>query len=250
MSTLEQIKTKTKIVALWAAPRCVSTAFEKTFSQRLDTQIVHEPFCDVYYFSQWRISNRFGDCEELQNYSSTEALKKISSPKSPLVFVKDHAYEILPYVNQQFFSGLTNTFIIRSPQEVLASWYRTNEYPSEEELGFIAIDKIWQIVVEKLGQKPIVVDANRFRNQPEEILKLYCQSIGVEFNSKMLSWQTGQLQNWSDREAEFHAKWHSTLDESQGILPPTEEKVEVRKQDLEMLERATNIYMKIQEFSL
>lgn len=63
IETLEKVKTKT--VALWASPRCVSTAFEKTFSQRSDTGIVHEPFCDVYYFSQWRISDRFGDCKEL-----------------------------------------------------------------------------------------------------------------------------------------------------------------------------------------
>ena len=74
MQTLESVKTKTNIVALWAAPRCVSTAFLKTFSQRSDTKIIHEPFCNVYYFSQWRISDRFGDAKELYSYVSVEAM--------------------------------------------------------------------------------------------------------------------------------------------------------------------------------
>ena len=252
LTTLNHKQTKTQVVALWAAPRCVSTAFEKTFAQRSDTEIVHEPFCDTYYFSQWRISDRFGDVEELENYSSAEAMKKISAPSSAVVFVKDHAYDVLPYVDRQFFASITNTFIIRDPQEAMASWYKVNEYPSEEEFGFKAIEAIWQIVVEELKQKPIVVDANRFRSQPEKILQLYCQSIGVEYDANMLSWQSGKLQNWNDREAQYHAKWHSTLDRSKGIMPPKPEKVEkvqIRSQEREMLARATDIYQTIREFA-
>lgn len=250
METLEQVKTKTNIVALWSAPRCVSTAFEKTFSQRRDTKIVHEPFCDVYYFSQWRISHRYGDCDELKNYSSFQAREKILSKTDSLVFLKDHAYQVLPYIDRQFLTEITNTFIIRDPQEVMASWYRANEYPPEEEFGFTALERVWQIVVEELGQKPIVVEANRFRSQPEKILQLYCQSIGVEYDSTMLTWEKGKLQNWNEREAQFHAKWHSTLDKSQGIMPPIQEKITIRPEDLAMVERAAEIYHKLSQFAL
>ena len=248
MEILEKVKTK--IVALWASPRSVSTAFEKTFSQRSDTEIVHEPFCDTYYFSQWKRSERFGEVKELENYSSAEAIKKIASFKSSLVFVKDHAYQVLPYVDRHFFSSLTNTFIIREPQEVIASWYRVKEYPTEEEFGFTAIEKTWQIVVEELGQKPIVVEANSFRSQPEKTLQLYCKNIGVEFEPKMLNWHNGKLQNWNDREAQFHGKWHSTLDRSQGIIPPIKEIVEIRPQEKEIVARATKIYQKLYEYAL
>ena len=243
-------KDKTKIVALWATPRSVSTAFEKTFSQRSDTKIVHEPFCDTYYFSHWKKSDRFGDVKELENYSSAEAIEKIASLETPLVFVKDHAYQALPYVNREFFASLINTFIIRDPEEVIASWYRVNEYPTEEEFGFTAIEKAWQIVVQQLGQKPIVVKANDFRRYPQKTLQVYCQQIGIEFEPKMLSWSNGKLQNWNDREAEFHSKWHSTLDRSQGIIPPVKETVEVRPQEQEMVAKATTIYQKLSEYAL
>ncbi len=250
MTTLEQVKTQTNVVALWAAPRCVSTALEKTFSQRSDTVIVHEPFCDVYYFSKWRISNRYGDCDELKNYSSFQAREKILSKTDSLVFLKDHAYQALPYIDRQFLTEITNTFIIRDPQEAMASWYRANEYPPEEEFGFTALERIWQILVEDLGQQPIVVEANRFRSQPEKILQLYCQSIGVEYDSMMLTWKEGTLQKWNEREAQFHAKWHSTLDKSQGIMPPIQEKITIRPEDLAMVERAAEIYRKLSRFAL
>ena len=252
MKTLEQIKTKTKtnIVALWAAPRCVSTAFLKTFSQRSDTTIIHEPFCNIYYFSQWRISDRFGDAEEHHNYDAEEAMKKILSPDSSLVFFKDMAYLALPYLDLQFLPSITNTFIIRSPREALASWYRANVCPSEDEFGFTALEKMWEIVVEQLGQKPLVVEGNRFRRQPEKILQSYCQNIGVEFDNKMLTWQEGKLQNWSEHEAQFHAVWHSTLDNSKGIISPKPEKITIRPEDLAMVERAEEIYDKLSKFAL
>lgn len=249
MTTLEQVKTKTNVIALWAAPRCVSTAFEKTFSQRSDTVIVHEPFCDVYYFSKWRISNRYGDCDELRNYSSTQAKEKILSNTNSLIFFKDHAYQALPYIDRQFLTEITNTFMIRDPQETMASWYRAKEYPPEEEFGFTALEQIWQILVDELGQKPIVIEANRFRSQPQKILELYCQSIGIGYDPKMLTWEKGQLQKWNEREAQFHAKWHSILDKSKGIIPPIQDKVEIRPQEREMVARATDIYQKICEFA-
>ncbi|MEC4986728.1 MAG: sulfotransferase family protein [Oscillatoria sp. PMC 1068.18] len=244
------MKNQTKVIALWAAPRCVSTAFEKTFSQRSDTEIIHEPFCDVYYFSKWRRSDRFGDCEELENYSEDEAIKKIYSLKKSLVFIKDHAFQVLPYVKQDFFSSLTNTFIIREPSEVLASWYKAETYPSEEEFGFTDLERMWQIIVKELGQKPILVDANRFRRHPETILQRYCENIGVEFEPQMLHWQEGKLQNWNERESQFHAKWHSTLDRSNKIMPPTQKTVKIRPEDREMVARATKIYQKLNEYAL
>ncbi len=222
--TFAYSKTITKNVTLWAAPRCVSTAFEKTFAQRSDTEIVHEPFCDVYFFSQWRRSSRFGESPELLNYSSEQAIAQIRSKTAPLVFTKEHAYQALPYIDRDFLASSINSFILRHPLEVMGSWYRVKEYPTAEEFGFTALERIWQIVTEELKQKPILVEATHFRQNPEQILRKYCQEIGVEFDSQMLNWSNGQLREWSPREAQFHAKWHSTLDKSDTIMPPTETK--------------------------
>ena len=95
-----------------------------------------------------------------------------------------------------------------------------------------------------------MVEGNRFRSQPEKILQHYCQNIGVEFDNKMLTWQDGRLQNWNKQEAEFHAIWHSTLDNSKGIIPPQQEEITIRPEDLAMVERAEAIYHKLSKFAL
>ena len=66
----------------------------------------------------------------------------------------------------------------------------------------------------------------------------------------MLNQNNGQLKEWSPREAEFHAKWHSTLDNSNTIMPPTEVEVEIRTEDLEMFERALEVYEKLCQAAL
>lgn len=245
-SNLQTSIGQSKIVVLWAAPRCVSTAFEKTFAQRSDTEIVHEPFCDVYFFSKWRRSARFGECEELLDYSSAKAIEHITSRSAPVVFIKEHAYQALPYIDRDFLAGAINTFIVRHPLKVIDSWYRVNEHPTEEEFGFSTLYKIWQIVTEELKQSPIVVEAECFRQNPEQVLRKYCQQIGVEFDSQMLGWKNGQLKAWSPREAEFHAKWHKTLDNSTKILPPEDIKTTATtrfiREHSEMLQQAHTIY--------
>jgi hypothetical protein len=243
-----------KVVALWGAPRCVSTAFEKTFSQRPDTEILHEPFSFVYYFSQWRRSDRFGDYKEKYSYSSDEVIKDIKSRVAPVVFFKDLAFQALPYINEEFkdfIDSITNTFIVRHPHEVLASWYKVEGGVSEEEFGFIALDRAWSIITEELGKEAIVVEANRFRRNPKQILTDYCQRIQIEFDPRMLSWEDGKVQQWNNREAEYHAPWHKTLDNSTGIIPPSENcQVNIHPEDVDMVERAVKVYQKLSHYAL
>ena len=41
---------KVNRVILWTAPRCMSTAFERAIIERGDCHILHEPFCQPYYW--------------------------------------------------------------------------------------------------------------------------------------------------------------------------------------------------------
>lgn len=249
---LENFGTKPKCVVLWAAPRCVSTAFQRTFSQRPDTTIVDEPFVDVYYFSKWRRSDRFGDCEERQDEKPTQVIEEIKSKtkKYPLVFMKEMAYQGLPYIDEDFLASVINTFIVRHPQEAMASWYRVNEFPTEEEFGFDALKQLWQIVTEQLQQKPIVVEANEFRLNPEKVLREYCQHIGVEFLPEMLTWNEDKWRDCKPYEKNSRAKWYKTLDSSRGIIPPTQEEVEIRPEDIGIIKRSHKVYEELAKLAI
>lgn len=249
---LENLKIKPKIAIFWAAPRSVSTAFERTFSQRPDTEIVDEPFIDVYYFSKWRRSHRFGDCKAREDYKPSQVIEEIKSKAktTPLVFMKEMAYQGLPYIDKDFMGSAIGTFIVRDPREAMASWYRVNEFPTDEEFGFDALKQMWDIVTKELGQKPIVVEANTFRRNPEKVLREYCQRIGVKFYPEMLSWNQDKWRECQPDEMESRAKWYKTLNSSTGITPPKEEKVEIRSEDREIVDRAQKVYEELSHFAI
>lgn len=241
-----------KRIFLWSPPRCVSTAFEKTFSQRPDTIIVHEPFTNCYFFSRERKSSLHGDCEELLNYDRNQAIQKINSNCAPIVFCKELTFQGLPYIDKNFLESFINTFIIRHPIEVLASIKKLEPDVPKECFGFEQLYQIWTIVTQSLGQMPIVIEANDFRRNPEKILQCYCEKLGIEFMPQMLSWKNGKLTKWQLYENETQAKWHKTLESSTKIFAPpiAQTKIEVPPEQVEMIEQATKIYEKLSSFSL
>ena len=48
------------MLALWATPRTVSTAFERMMIERGDHLVLDEPWSRAYYFGPERVSDRYG----------------------------------------------------------------------------------------------------------------------------------------------------------------------------------------------
>lgn len=47
---------------------------------------------------------------------------------------------------------------------------------------------MYKLVTEDLGQEAIVVDADDLLQHPEDVLRQYCNKVGIEFEEKMLNW--------------------------------------------------------------
>lgn len=68
------------------------------------------------------------------------------------------------------------------------------------------------------GIDHVVVDASRFRSEPEAVLRAVCDRLDLEFEPAML--------RWAPRSAlppgalERHAIWYARVGESTGVLPP------------------------------
>jgi hypothetical protein len=231
------------IISLWAVPRSVSTAFEKTFVSRTDTLVCHEPFTHCYYFSRDRRSRRYGDQPEKSEHTADKAAASFLHRASPLVFVKDLAFQAEPYVSDELLSQMTNTFILRHPLSVLRSLTPLKPDFTEDEFGYTALERLFQRVVKQLGHPPIVVDGDAFRREPESTLLHYCETIGIPFEADMLHWNDGRIREWSKGEEQSQAKWHRTLESSRTILPPTPaEDVPVPIERERQFARAVQIY--------
>ena len=114
----------TKPIALWAVPRSLSTAFERSFVERDDIEVLHEPFSASYYYGEDRLSDRYSDVEPNAEYNYDRVLAEVLSPHGRRVFLKDMAYHAKGVMGPEFISNFVNTFIVRDPKYVLSSLYR------------------------------------------------------------------------------------------------------------------------------
>jgi hypothetical protein len=209
---------ETRRVALWAVPRSVSTAFERSFIERDDTLVLHEPFSHAYYHGPDRRSARFaGEEPEAGHAPGAIVDRALEVSEVPVLFLKDMAYQALPFVGPEFFRQLTNTFLIRHPREALASLHRRWPDFDEEEAGYAAQARLFDLITGELGQDPIVIDATDFRSRPEPLMRAYCEAIGIPFFEGAMHWESGPVdvfEPWSD--------WHQEVAASTGIDPPKE----------------------------
>ena len=78
-----------------------------------------------------------------------------------------------------------------------------------EETGFRQLREVFEVAVEKLGQPPIIVDADDLLADPRKILAAYCAAIDVPFDEGLLTWKAGpvtEFKTWS--------AWHTDAENS------------------------------------
>ena len=131
-------------------------------------------------------------------------------------------------------------------------WLKKDQTPSEDRFGFLKLRELFKIVTEELGQEPVVVDAHQFRNDPETVLRAYCERIGIEFYPEMLSWERKEHHTWEKElmKGEEWSKWQETLNTSTGILPAAKEKIEIPAQYNYLLEPAMEVYEELSAYCI
>ncbi len=203
--------TDAKPVALWCVPRSISTAFERVFVERDDFEVLHEPFSASYYYSDERLSERYADEDPKPENNYESVLRDVLRPREQRVFLKDMAYHAKPLIGPDLTSKFVNTFIIRDPKYVLTSMYKMWPDFTLEEAGYEELYRLLR-VAEEAGQKPIVVDAMTFSEDPVAVLSTYCELTGIPFQKDSLSWQPREVRRWENWEG-----WHEEAQKSTGI---------------------------------
>src|SRR4030095_5439781 len=125
------------------------------------------------------------------------------------------------YLTDDFLASATNTFMVRQPDAVIRSIFPLKEDFSDEELGFDSLEKLWNRVV-RLNDRPIVVEGDSFRNEPERVLREYCRKIDLKIQSNMVSWPAVSIASTAADEEGTQARWHRVLDNSRSIIPAPE----------------------------
>jgi Sulfotransferase domain len=200
-----------KPIALWAVPRSLSTAFERSFVEREDLEVLHEPFSASYYYSEDRLSDRYAEVQPNAEHNYERVLAEVLKPRQKRLFLKDMAYQAKAVMGPEFISNFVNTFIVRDPKYVLSSLYKMWPDFTLEETGYEELYWAFRYATEA-GEDPVVVDAMTFSENPVGILSAYCERVGVPFRPDTLSWEPGEVEEWKTWEG-----WHQAAQQSTGI---------------------------------
>lgn len=181
-------------IAMWSGPRNISTAMMYAFGNRADCQAWDEPF---YAFSLKAFGNDHPMRAEIiaandSNWDRLVGRCLAPPPAGKRVFYQKHmTHHMREGYDRRWIGGLTNAFLIRAPDKVLASYARKWSDVDLNAIGFIEQAEIFDEVAQRLGRAPPVIDADDVLADPRGMLTALCAACAIPFDEAMLSWPAG-----------------------------------------------------------
>ena len=234
-------------IAMWSGPRNISTAMMYAFGNRTDCKAWDEPF---YAFSLVNHGNNHPMRDEIiaANESDWEALvAKCTKPSAKPVFYQKHmTHHMLRGFDRSWIHRVTNAFLIRSPERVLASYAKKWADVSLRDIGFVEQAEIFDAVAQNRGSAPPVIDADDVLRNPREVLAALCNACGIPFDEAMLKWPKGP----KDFDGVWAPHWYNTVWESTGFAAPGEKTVELPSRLAKIADEAQAPYLRLKAHSL
>lgn len=206
----------TRRIAMWSGPRNLSTAMMRSFGARGDCACVDEPFYAHYLMRTGLPHPMREEIIASQPTNWRDVLPDLTTQATaPLQYQKHMVQHMLPDMDLDWTDGLTNVFLIREPERVVASFAQKRGLPDPAELGF---DRQWQMFrqMSERGPAPVVIDSADIRRDPDRALRALCAAIGIEFTPAMLTWTPGP----HPEDGVWGAVWYEAVNRSTGFGGP------------------------------
>jgi hypothetical protein len=236
-------------IAMWSGPRNISTAMMRAWGSRRDSVVVDEPFY-AYYLKA--TGKEHPGADEVTATGETDWRKVVTQLTGPvpngkrIFFQKQMAHHLLPEIEREWLGAVTNCFLIRDPREVIASYVKKREGPTLEDLGFVPQVDIFDFVRTRTNTIPPVLDAKDVLENPERMLRLLCDAVGVEFTESMLSWPPG----FRETDGIWAKHWYGEVAKSTSFRPYRAKHAEIPERLREVYERCRECYQRLYEFRL
>ena len=212
-------------LAVWSGPRNISTALMRAWDNRPDTVVVDEPLY-AHYLAATGIDHPGG--AEVIRAGETDWRRVVASLLAPppagrsVAYQKHMAHHLLPGIDHGWIAKLTNVLLIRDPREVVASYTKTRETVTPEDVGLPQQVQLYD-ELRRQGEPPPVVDAGDFLRDPERYLRALCHHVRVPFTDRMLSWPPGPRPT----DGPWAPYWYEAVWRSTGFQAPRRRTVEL-----------------------
>jgi hypothetical protein len=207
-------------IAMWSGPRNISTAMMRSWGNRNDTAVVDEPFY-AFYLARSGIDHPGRDAILASQPTDWDAVVRAMTgepvPGGCRIFYQKHmTHHMLPGCDLGWLGRMRNAFLIRDPAEVVASYVRKRAEVNDADIGVVRQAELFDMVADRLGAAPPVIDARDVLSSPDTVLRALCGALGVPFDPAMLSWPPGRR----DTDGVWAPHWYAAVEESTGFGPP------------------------------
>jgi hypothetical protein len=202
-------------LAMWSGPRNISTALMRSWENRPDTAVVDEPLYP-HYLAATGIDHPGRD--EVLAVGETDwrvVVEQLLGPvpgDRPVFYQKHMAHHLLPGMDHAWINALTNVLLIRDPREVVASYIRSREQVSADDLGLPQQSRLYDEWADS-GSQPRIIDAADFLREPQAYLRGLCDLVDIDFTAAMLSWPPGRR----DTDGVWGRYWYDAVWASTGF---------------------------------
>ncbi len=236
-------------IAMWSGPRNISTAMMRAWGNRPDTLVVDEPF---YAFYLKATGKEHPGADEVIAIGETDWRKVVERLTDPIpdgkriFYQKQMTHHLLSEVDREWLDAMMNCFLIRDPRQVIVSYIEKQGDPTLEDLGFLQQEEIFDWVRARTGGTPPVIDARDVLENPNRILRLLCDAVGVAFSDTMLSWPSGVR----DTDGIWAKHWYGEVAKSTSFRPYRPKHNQPPEHLREIYERCRECYERLYEYRL
>ncbi|MFW5927517.1 MAG: hypothetical protein ACOCSR_05640 [Wenzhouxiangella sp.] len=207
-------------IAMWSGPRNISTAMMRAFENRPDCAVSDEPLYGAWLKMSGEPHPMRETVIDAMETDWRKVVDQLTGPipdGRPIWYQKHMTHHILPEMMETgWLSKLTHVFLIRSPDQVVASYLKKRDTVSPEDIGVPQQQQIHDFVEGRLGRQPPIIDSTEFLADPEAHLRALCERLEIEFMPEMLSWPPGPR----DSDGVWAPHWYQKVRESTGFGPP------------------------------
>jgi hypothetical protein len=203
-------------IAMWSGPRNISTAMMRSFGARPDTVVVDEPFYAAY-LARTGIDHPMTVevlASQPQDWREVVATLLGPVPDGKRVHYQKHmTHHLLPEFDRSWLNRVTNAFLIRSPEAVLASYVRKRAAVTLADIGIVQQRELFDREADRLGVAPPVVDAADILADPARVLARLCGALRIDYTDAMLRWPAGPRAT----DGVWAPAWYAAVERSTGF---------------------------------
>jgi hypothetical protein len=208
-------------IAAWSGPRNISTAMMRSFENRPDTAVIDEPFYAAWL--AWSGADHPLRAEVLAS-QPTDWRRVVHTllgaiPGDRAIFYQKHmTHHVTPDMDLSWMAGCRNVFLIRAPEDVVASYWTRRPEVVLDDIGVVQQAELFDREADRLGAPPPVVDAADILADPKGVLSALCAAVDIDFDPAMLSWPSGPR----DTDGVWASAWYEAVWRSTGFGRPRE----------------------------